>query len=367
MTLTPRNYQIPAIEAMAKTDLGILVAAAGSGKTVMIALSIKMREVMEARPLKCLWLAGTKELLEQGREACSNAGILGEVTFRCWQGMAEIPKDIDLLFCDECHGCGAPNYKALLRTTLTKSDSGEWVRNCITWACTAAPFREDDQDLTPILGPVAYTVPREAIKEAGGVLSGIYTVREFYTKEGYERSQKVIASKVRKWMNDEQVSRVVWQAVLSECITKCEERNVFIAKVCAEFSGQSILCLCDTVLQCQSVADKVQGAVAFHSKMGAKKRRDSLQDFKDGIIPILVCTSIAEQGLDVPIASVLIQSRARKARGGIEQMSGRVLRPYKSQSCGLIVDIKDVSHKMTEIQHYQRVRLYKKWGYKNDQ
>jgi hypothetical protein len=32
----------------------------------------------------------------------------------------------------------------------------------------------------------------------------------------------------------------------------------------------------------------------------------------------------------------------------------------------LIVDIKDLSHKMTEIQHYQRVRLYKKWGYKNE-
>lgn len=360
--IEPRSYQVPAIEALSNCDLGHIVSKAGSGKTIMVAFAIKMREARELKPLKVLWLAGTRELLDQGREACEAVGLLGSQTFACYQGAGSVSNDVDIAFVDECHGVGCPTYKTLLRSTLLNTD-GKWTRSCITWGATATPERTDEIDIVPIIGPMVYRVPERAIKDAGGVLDGRYTIREFNTPNVTEKAKRVIASKVRHWMNDEQVSRVTWQAVLSECVTHCPDRDGFIASIVREFTGQSVLCLCDTVAQCQVVADLVDGAVAFHSGMGAKKRRDTLESFRSGEVPVLICTSVADEGFDVPIASVLVMARAGKAKGRTEQRVGRVLRPYKDQTSGLVVDIKDLSHKMLEVQHYQRVRLYKQWRF----
>ena len=54
--INPRPYQTAAIQALANCDLGHIVAPAGSGKTIMVALAIKLAGVRKLRPLSVLWV-----------------------------------------------------------------------------------------------------------------------------------------------------------------------------------------------------------------------------------------------------------------------------------------------------------------------
>jgi len=362
--LTPRRYQVPAVQALANTDLGHIVAKAGSGKTVMVALAIKMREVKEIRPLSVLWIAYTNELLDQGRKACEQAELLGTQSFACMQGLTEIPTDIDIVVVDECHHIASPTSKDVMRSTLVKKD-GRWARTCITWGMTATPERDsDDEDITKIIGPCVYHVPEQAIKDAGGVLPARVVTVDYQQKGLSERIHEATVAYTQYWMHDEQIKRIAWRFALKLGVTENEKRDQFVSGLHSKFANtESCIVLVETVKQGKRIAELIPGAEVLYSGLGKKKRENILEGFRSGEVKAIVCTSLADEGLDCPIASVLILARVGRAKGRLEQRVGRVLRPYPGKQEGLIVDICDKTSKMLEVQHYRRTSLYKKWGF----
>jgi superfamily II DNA or RNA helicase len=88
-----------------------------------------------------------------------------------------------------------------------------------------------------------------------------------------------------------------------------------------------------------------------------------LAAFKAGEIRVLIATSLADEGFDAPIASVLIMAGCGKALGKMIQRTGRVLRPYPGKSSGIIYDFFDRSHGMLLNQSKRRKKIYLDQGY----
>ncbi len=79
----------------------------------------------------------------------------------------------------------------------------------------------------------------------------------------------------------------------------------------------------------------------LHGKMSAVQKQAVMNDFKNGTIDVLVCTTVVEVGVDVPQATVmLIENAERFGLSQLHQLRGRVGRGQYKSSCILITDSK---------------------------
>lgn len=96
----------------------------------------------------------------------------------------------------------------------------------------------------------------------------------------------------------------------------------------------------------------------MHGKVSKKKRKQILDDVKAGETRVLIATSLADQGLDVPIASALILAGGGKSSTKALQRIGRVLRPYEGKTKAFVHDLVDQHSSL--IRHYrERLRIYR--------
>jgi superfamily II DNA or RNA helicase len=125
----------------------------------------------------------------------------------------------------------------------------------------------------------------------------------------------------------------------------------------------SVLVLVNQVDHGQAIADRIPGAVCCYSEMGRSKRRAAIQGFSDGSIPCMVATSLADEGLDVPRANVLVLVSGGRSKGKVEQRTGRVLRAFAGKKVGIVYDFLDVGHYFLNAQSRARITTYKACGY----
>jgi superfamily II DNA or RNA helicase len=397
------SYQARAIDSLLAARRGICVAPARSGKTIIAARALHavLLEWQESRPLTVLWIANTVDQLDQARSALSllkefKGRVRGFI--RTPSGLQGVPFDeIDVLVVDECHHAAAETWRAA-------------IENCISttyrWGLTATPHREDGEWLVVerIIGPVCCHIQRQEVQAQGFTAHGI--VRFICPNRENEYQEPVRAAvfdpeepgkpsrfhatlnkmmwQVRKGVVDEQElttkieRQVTQQQVMALAIAENEKRNRAAAEICREHQdeGQSCLCLVYSVAQGDAIAAMVPGAVLVHSKLGKKVRTAAIDGFRTGTIKTLVATSLADEGLDVPIASVLVMAAggrgiskqadtAGKTRHSsrIEQRTARVLTKFDGKQCGLIYDFYDHGHVFSRASSWTRFKGYKLLGF----
>lgn len=77
----------------------------------------------------------------------------------------------------------------------------------------------------------------------------------------------------------------------------------------------------------------------LHGKMKPAEKDSVMNDFRDGKIDVLICTTVVEVGVDVPNASVIvIENAERFGLSQIHQLRGRVGRGQFESTCILITD-----------------------------
>lgn len=355
-----RSYQLAAVQFLHTRQRGFIVAPAGSGKTVIAAEAASDC----ARTFdRVVWLANTREQCDQARAAIGRASWpeLVEIEVRCAAGQPDV-SGADILIIDECHHLPAATWFA----TAAKAPR-------IVWGFSATPWHRDPERnsvLKDFFGADNFfTVEREEVRAGGHLAEGRVLFHDVDQPGEFDSSINQLAAaelaiKARRFRNvppAELKRRIVWQ-LTTDAIRGNPARNIEIITLANEAPG-AVLVLVSTIEHGEQLAAEIDGAVLVHAKIGAKKRREAIAGFRDGTIRCMIATSLADEGLDVPRASVLILASGGRSAGKIEQRAGRVLRPFEGKAFGLVHDFSDRGSVMGAAQARAREKTYRSLGY----
>lgn len=358
--MTLRNYQSRAVDFLLPRRRGFVVAPAGSGKTIMAAAAAAQKAQSFDR---VVWLANTREQCEQARDACATMAWADPVTLDiCCVAAQPDVSGAAIVIVDESHHLPARTWW----NTISNAD-------CIVWGFSATPWSGDwerDGTLKAFFGETNFiTIPRAEVMEGGNITKGIVTIHDLDTAGEFDaeidaRAEIKTARRAAKHPHiprDEHERRARWQFT-AEAVRANAARNARIVSL-ATGERQSVLILVGTVEHGAELHQRIPGSAVVYSKLGKKKRTAVIEAFRRGELRCLIATSLADEGLDVPRAAVLILAAGGRSAGKLEQRAGRVMRPHEGKEFGLVHDFADRGAGLAHNQFRARVRTYKRLGY----
>jgi len=345
-----RPYQDRALRAMVNVTQGTVVLPCGGGKTrIGVAAIARLRTptliLVHTLDLAEQWRGQLRELL--GLEA----GLVGDgeetvspITVALVQALArwEVPRldalleRFGLLLVDEAHHCPSTTFRAVVDRCPARYRFG----------LTATPEREDG--LTPLLelflGPAVATVTHEELV-AAGVLK-LPEVRVVETRFAF----------VYAGADD--------YARMLDALVHDDERNALIADhVAAEArAGHLGLVLSGRVdhceLLCALIRQRGVQAELLTGTVKKERRAALLAGARAGEVPVLVATTLADEGLDVPALSRVFLTYPGRARGRTLQRLGRLMRTHPGKDDAVLFDFVDRKVAILRRHHVERRRLY---------
>jgi len=379
--MTPHDDQVEPIAFLVKHQRALIHAPAGSGKTVIGAIAVTTALPMDTKAKGVLgdviWIANTIEQVTQAEKALSLA--LGyeakrRVKICDWQSFPDVSR-ASIIVIDEAQHASAPVLNSIVEQA---------PKDCRIWGLTATPWKEDEEH-NQVIREIFYNfhqVEREALVRAGRlckarvIMLSVDKPNEFQVEiervSGPEIENR--CNRLRFLKSNEAYykakcaearQRVLWQSALKIGVLLNRKRNSKAVEVATEhvLNDDSVLVLVNQVVHAQSLAEKIPGAVAVFAAIGAKKRKTALEGFASGSVPCVVATSLADEGLDVPRANVLVLVSAGRSASKLEQRTGRVLRSFAGKTHGVIYDFEDEGFYFLKAQSQARQRVYRKLGY----
>lgn len=345
-----RDYQAAAVEKLARVTQGTVVIPCGGGKT-----RVGMGAIARLRT-PTLVLVHTLDLAEQWlgelREKLGlEAGLVGDgeerpgpVTVAVIQALARWePSRLDaflggfgLVILDEAHHVAASTFSSVVDRCPARYRLG----------LTATPEREDG--LTALvelfLGAPLVTVTHEEL-----VAAGVLTVPDIRTVEtsftyAYTAAEDY-APMLAAVVADEARNRLITDSVIAEARA---------GHVCLVLSGR--------VEHCQRLADAVAAegvAVAvLTGEVKRERRKEVLDEARAGRLSVVVATSLADEGLDLPRLSRVFLAYPSRARGRTVQRLGRLMRPHPDKRDAVLFDFVDRKVPILRRHHIERRKLY---------
>jgi superfamily II DNA or RNA helicase len=365
MNFTPRPYQTPAAEYLSKRKRGCVIARAGSGKTLIasMALDIVLQAKQRTRKVKVGWVANTSEQIQQAHAALEIFPAIAqhaEVTAACAAGQRDW-SEMDVLIVDEAHHFGsAPSWQSQIATC-----------NGALWFFTATPPEPDAEAYDTFCATIGtpdqwHTITREEVGQnlaharvtmldASDDLRGIIDADIEATMRWRRRYHR--GSEQELW------GQVAWQSIIKHGIVGNRARNIEAIELARANPNRQILMLVNQVEHAQRIVEEIPTAIACFSKMGKKKRAEALEAFRQGTCRCLVATSLADEGLDLPNADMLILVSGGRSKRLAEQRTGRVLRAFAGKTHGEIYDWHDTFHPLAAKQSKARQEVYRTLGY----
>ncbi len=345
-----RDYQHAAVSRLATISQGTAVIPCGGGKTrVGIGAIARLRT-------PTIILVHTLDLAEQWRGELRSllgleAGLIGDgearpgpVTIAVIQALSRwAPASLEallggagFLILDEAHHVAASTFRELVGRSPARYRLG----------LTATPEREDG--LTPLLElylgePVAVVSHEELV--AAGVLT-LPEIRSVQTEFTYPYGGA-----------DD-------YAPMLAALAADDARNALIVETVATEAraGHMCLVLSGRVDHCEALARHLTAAgvtAALLTGQVAKERRKELLDqTRAGRLSVLVATSLADEGLDLPRLSRVFLAYPGRARGRTMQRLGRLMRPHPEKAGAALFDFVDRRVPILRRHHVERRRLY---------
>ena len=348
-----RPYQQHAVDFLIGKSRGFVIAPAGAGKTYIAAAAIAAMP----RTIKAGWIGNTREQVDQALAAAQMCGVT--VDAHCAAGQPDC-SGYDLLIVDEAHHMPAATWAS----TIGRCKG-------IIWGFSATPWSDPERDLRlKDFFREFHTVPRAEVMATGSITQGaVYAHavdRPGEFNDEIENSTIVeTARRCRRFpfiSRDEHERRARWQAT-ADVVKTNGRRNAKIIDLATSEPG-SILILVSTVEHGERLQADIANSIVVHAKIGKKRRTEAIDNFRSGALRCMIATSLADEGLDVPRASVLILAAGGRSSGKLEQRAGRVMRAHAGKEFGIVHDFVDAGAALAIAQFRARVRTYQKLGYK---
>jgi DNA or RNA helicases of superfamily II len=355
-----RDYQISSIKNWISdintVGAGIIKAPTGSGKSVIAILAVL--EMLKNKPnskiiyavnsttllkqfqnfarkedLPFLLVSGEIDELQKGQKsdfiALSIAYYYSKKKRNEHGKLKELVSDANLIIIDEAHHTPATTIKSLLLDSP----------NSLRLGLSATPLREDGKELeiTGLLGKISYSieyqelvqkhylVPLEYIQFTPRISKKIYdklkNIEQAYSDQPFS---KLYSAVLRTFEQSPYTNQQIIQKIkeLNKFPALVIVRRISIAKYLSELLNQEGI-----------TSDWVS------SKTSLEERVSKIENLKNGKLKILVATSLADEGLDIPQLSLVVLASQGKSRVKLIQRIGRVMRPYSGKSRGYVLDI----------------------------
>jgi superfamily II DNA or RNA helicase len=132
-----------------------------------------------------------------------------------------------------------------------------------------------------------------------------------------------------------------YQDVYRQGIVENVQRNRVISELAIEHKKDSVIILVQQIEHGELLKGLIPGSEFINGQEKDTMRQKAMADFRKGKLKCLIGTSVIGEGVDLPIANVLIMAGGGKARSQIIQNIGRVLRLYPGKDGALIYDFTD--------------------------
>jgi superfamily II DNA or RNA helicase len=345
LELRPWPYQQEILEALhvererhGRTR-NLVVAATGTGKTVVAALDYKrLRE--RHGDLSLLFVAHRREILEQSRRTFAEAlrdGAFGELlvagaqpvagrhVFASIQSLhaarlAEIPPDsFDVVIVDEFHHAEAPSYRWLLGLTATPERAdGESI---LGWFDDRIAFEMRLWDALDqqLLCPFQYF----------GVADGVDLDGLGWKRGGYDS-----VALDRVYTGNDARSAKVLEA---------------LHRIVGDAGEMRALAFCVSVAHARYMADVFRRAgipsVAVTGQTPAAERDAALRDLRERTVNVVFTVDLFNEGVDVPEVDTILLLRPTESATVFLQQLGRGLRRWPDKRVCTVLDFIGQQHR----------------------
>ena len=328
-----RDYQQEAVSAFCAKLQGYIVIPCGGGKT-RVAMGILGR-----LGLKTLVLVHTNDLLDQWRSEATKFGL--PITVRTIQGLMENPErykamnDCDFLIVDEAHHIAAPTFHDLVHLSRARYRLG----------LTATPDRADGLNdyLNLYFGERVYEISHVDLVRRGVLVVPKIRCVETAFQYPYHDSDDY--------------------APMIKALVEDQERNSLIVKTVRETIGPGDvgLVLSNRIEHCEELARLLRHrglkAESVTSQIPKKERQWRFEAARKGQLQVLCATSLADEGLDLPILSRIYLVFPARAQTRTTQRLGRLMRPHPDKGQAILFDFVD-NVRALRFQYADRRRLY---------
>ena len=354
-----RPYQYTALENIAQHNNGLLVAPAGSGKTIMgISLILMCNQ-------KCLWITHTKQLLNQFVDRIQQfvnipetdigliqkgswdldkpvtAGLV-QTLIRDEDKLNSISNSFGNIIIDECHHTPSTTFTKIIKN----------MNSYYLYGLTATPDRRDGLEniMLQNIGPIRYEVSRNAV--AHKIITPVIIPRYINTNA----PDMIEYGKLLSFLVEDDVRN---NTIISDVLNEAKQGNICIVAT-ERVNHVEIL-----YKRIKKYWDKT---VAVVGKNSDKDRDIALNSLNSGEATVLICTShLLGEGFDhAPLNRLFICLPFRNA-SRCEQLVGRVQRISPNKNDALIYDYID-NHGLTKNQFINysgkpcRKAVYEKLG-----
>lgn len=353
-----RDYQTQAVIASVVNGNGILKVATGGGKTVIAGCTIG------ALCKKSIFIVHTKDLLYQAKESFQrifpneHIGQIGDgvidyqnITVATMQtlailGSVEIGKnkydedatndekkiEADKIKKEEFH-----KYRATVQCVMMDevqivcSRTAQSVRFLFesadyAFGYSASPWRDDGSDLE-----IEGAFGRRIVDISASEL----------IKRGYLIKPRIWVYNTTYKCNDISGN---YTDIYKRYIVENDERNWQIARdaISQYHNGKNTLILVTQIKHGDKLVDIIKNKIGIDvqfisGKSNSKKRKQAIQDMRDGKIQLMIASTIADVGLDIPRLECIVEAGAGKSSVTALQRLGRIMRLHdEKEECNFI-------------------------------
>lgn len=344
-----RDYQVEALNAWRKNGYrGIIALPTGTGKTIIAIAAIAELGV------KTLIVTYTKEQMFQWGEKIvtftdiprSFVGFfygsekrVAPITITTYQSAFRYIKllapNYSFLVVDEVHHLPADKFKYIAENMFARYRLG----------LSATVIREDGKhiELFPLMGGVVYSKPMAELAEKGYIAPfAIEVIKVFLTPEE-KKKYRELTERYRNLVNGRSFEEVLEEAkkgdlkaleavkIRSEIrmlVHNAQEKIKAVEKIVAKEldQGSKIIIFTQYVEQAKQLAEKLR-TYYITGELDENTRKRRLEAFRQGMVKVIVLTTVGDEGIDIPDANVGIIVAGTSSRRQFIQRLGRLLRP----------------------------------------